>query len=164
MRRFRSPVSSDKRFKQPDSPDMGPAERWQHAPRQLTRVGSDGTVAARNSLECMLDKLHEKGQVTPKMHAAGLRLRRDFMRAKIEPRLVMRYTPTTHIGQRGFVPFERSEKEELAYKDWRLALQVVGVGLGEAVVTVCCLDLAPKQSQQRDLIEALETLVKYYKI
>lgn len=161
MRRF---VSSDKRFKPVETADIGPAERWQHSGRLFQQVDASGTTVAKVSTECQLDVLHEKGQVTPRMWKAGLKLRRDYIRAKVEPRTVMHYAPTAVRGKQGMTQFDRSEKEELAYKDWRIALQVVGVGLSDALVSVCCLDLKPQPRQQRDLIDALDALVRHYKL
>lgn len=162
MRRF--PVSRDKRFKRPTEPDFGPPERWQHSGRLLQRVDATST-AARATTECTLDLLHEQGRVTPKMWQAGIKLRRDYLLARVEPRTVMRYAPTFVRGNpQASGPFDRSEKEELAYKRWRQALQIVGVGLNDALVTVCCLDLRPHPRQHRDLIEALDALVKHYRI
>lgn len=94
----RFPVSSDKRFKDQTlvyvAPDRGPPERWQHDLLQLQRIDARGTTAARVMTECTLDVLQHKGQVTGKMWQAGIRLRRDYVGAKVEPRTVMRYAPT----------------------------------------------------------------------
>ncbi len=156
----RSPVSSDKRFKTTTHIiDWGTPERARHSCIVTERLERGGAEVARVAAECMLDQLRDVGQVTPAMHRAGIRLRADYQRGKVAPRQVMQYAPGVRgTGWNG--GFERSEKEELAYKDWRIALQVVGVGLSEALVSICCLDLAPQQ-RQRAMKERLFVIVQY---
>ena len=163
----RPPVSSDKRLKpvsEPAAPDHGPRERWQHGVVQMQRMDALGTVAARVVTECALDVLQQAGQVTAKMWQAGLQLRRDYVGARVEPRAAMRYAPTVRQGRGTGDMFVRSEREELAYRRWRQALQVVGVGLSEALVSVCCLDRPPTQAQQRQLVDGLEALARHYRM
>ena len=161
-RRF--PVSSDKRFKTTTHViDWGTPERARHSRIITERRERGGAEVARVAAECMLDQLQQAGHVTHAMHRAGIRLRTDYQRAKVEPRQVMQYSPGVRsTGWNG--GFERSEREELAYKDWRIALQVVGVGLSEALVSICCLDLAPQERQRRALIDGLEALIRHYRL
>lgn len=173
MRR-RPPVASDRRLKrrlaldgrlegtQERRADYGPAERWQHARRGFALTERAGMFAARVMEECLLDELLVRGLITGEQHAAGLRLRGDYLRARLAPKVTGGYSGLRQAHLRGGAVFERSVDAEAAYVRWRLAVRYLGLALSEAVITVCCAEAMVEAGRLDELSSGLQKLTQWY--
>lgn len=138
--------------------DFGPDERWQHAERKLERTEVYGvSCVARVAEEHVLDPWVRFGILTENMRAAALRLKRDFLAARLDAHWVGAYAPHGFGGTD-----ERSEAEEEAYTRWRQAMRAMGCPYNNVVATAVCHDKIPPLEMKIFLQTGLERLEKWY--
>lgn len=158
----RAPVATDRRFRSKTAADYGPNERWQHSGRTLELTELAGVLAAKATEEHTLDVLVARGWITGQQREAGLRFKRDYHAAGLDPRLTGSYTPF----RTNFSPFgswsERSDPEESAYRRWRDALRILSPQAADLITTLACHDLMPHLKQAPLVREGLEGLRKHY--
>lgn len=158
----RSPVSSDKRFKQRGGSDYGTQERWQHSGRTLEFTETAGVFAARASEEHILDHLLLLKMLDEAAREAGLKLHHDYTMARIETRITASYASVR--GSKGDPEARcmRSDVEEAAYQRWRNALRAVPTEFRDVVIHVACIGHAPATMQLPKLQRGLFQLAKFY--
>ncbi|MBI1274192.1 MAG: hypothetical protein GC131_08955 [Alphaproteobacteria bacterium] len=142
--------------------DHGPAERWQHSGRAFEYTEHAGVLAARALEENILDRLALSCLITDEQCEAGLRLRADYLGARLEARQIGCYNPARSINNGHDGGYERNEAEEAAYRRWRHAVRAIGIIDSDTIVTVCCHDRAPCAHQLPALLRGLERLLKWY--
>lgn len=145
-------------------PDFGTPERWQHGRRRMMVTdAATNTVAARALVECALDTLYQQRIITADQRAAGLRLRRTWIMARIEPPRVAKYDARPRQDHKLLPVFVRTAREEEAYAEWRAAMATVPLHGADAVVNVCCLSVLPTAQQKAPLLAGLDALLWFYK-
>lgn len=112
--------------------------------RELTSEGprrSGGTRGARRSAtvnlaESPLTWLHARGHLSDRQFEAGERLRADWERAHLGPRVTMRWDPVrVGGGEAGLTPGER----QIAARDrFHAAVTEAGAGLSDILWRVIC--------------------------
>lgn len=161
----RSPVRSDKRLKKSHGADMGPSERWQHTGRTWEYTDIAGVMAARASEEHVLDKLVLFHILDENARDAGLRLKEDYVDARIEDRMSASYAGArTHGTRDPEHKFLRNDKEEAAYTRWRHALKNITVMNRNSVIHVCCMGGWPPVKELGKLKAGLQELARFYKL
>jgi hypothetical protein len=154
-------VSRDKRFRPRPLCDHGPPERWQHTGRTLEYTEDAGIFAARASEEHVLDKLVLMHIVDEPAREAGLKLRHDYLMARIEERIAASYS-SVRVGGDPQRRLERNAAQEAAYQRWRSGLAATPVPTRDVLVHVCCVGHAPALAQLARLVLGLKHLAKYY--
>ncbi len=161
----RSPVSSDKRFRQIGfSSDQGTPERWNHSGRVLVPTERAGVCAARATEEHVLDILRLKRFISQAHVQAGLAFKEDFHQAAIAARVCGSYSGASSARDFFRGEHERSEAEEAAYRRWRDAVRELGLNLSPPVIATVCHDATPRLRDLPALRRGLEKLAAWYKI
>lgn len=116
--------------------DAGPRQRLRHDAVSLeTMPREDGAgLRARVRTQRPLDRYALRGEISEPQFQAGERLRTDFERAGLQPRVIMHYAPR--------LPASRAEaRDSTMDARRRLYAAIDGVGrLGEGVLwAVCCV-------------------------
>jgi len=140
----------------------------------LFRPAAAAMRAVRNGDESPLQRL---GPLDPELLTAAERLRRDYERAHLAPRLTASYDPTVTSGSRhwqmsGNAVTRLGDEALAARQRVHVALDAVGPELSGLLLQVCCLtrgleeaerqlDL-PKRSARAILTLALTRLARHY--
>lgn len=177
MKSRRHPVSTDRRLKENALritleglgeasfvPDCGPAERWQHSGRVLELTDQAGVVASRSIEECVLDILHMQQHITKQQLRAALRFKDDFINADLGAHLVGSYNPARVTSSYYAGCDDRTDAQEVAYRQWRGAVAEIGDMLCDCVITVVCHDIPPSPAHILPLQIGLIRLARYYRI
>ncbi len=149
--------------------DAGPRQRLRHDALALeTMPRQEGTgLRARISTQRPLDRYVLRGEISEPQFQAGEKLRVDFERAGLQPRVIMHYAPR-------LPPSKAEARDSTMDARRRLYAAIDGVGrLGEGVLwAVCCVgesagDWAHRHGRGvRDgivlLRAALDELDRYY--
>lgn len=92
--------------------------------------------ATVNLAESPLTWLHARGHLSDRQFDAGERLRADWERAQLGPRVTMRWDPVRgHAGEAGLTPGER----QIAARDrFHAAVDEAGSGLSDILWRVVC--------------------------
>lgn len=141
-------------------PDLGPAQRWQHAGRMYEHTGD--AVAARVIEENVIDILHLRHFISPRQNDAALRLMYDFQRAGLEPSVTSRYSPASRNADFFAAERDHTEREEAAYQRWRKAVHALGIRYSEIVIATVCMGTPPLLSALPHLRKGLERLADWY--
>lgn len=161
----RPPVRNDKRVKKYQGADMGPMERWQHTGRILEYTDIAGVMAARASEEHVLDKLVLFKLLDEIMRDAGLRLKEDYMMARMEEHISASYAGPRTSGTRDPENrFLRNDVEEAAYTRWRSAVKSVAQPFRNSVIHVCCMGGLPRVQELAKLKAGLRELAQFYRL
>lgn len=162
MRNYRTPVSSDRRFKiKRISQDKGPEERWQHSTQQIKHVEEEQALVAYVMEESIVDILCLHNLITKLEREAAHRFRADFMCAGLAPRTVASYGPRADGGG---AEHDRTEAEEGAYKRWRGAMVTMTGAVNGVVESVVCYEQMPATEKVAFLRVGLKKLIKLYGI
>ena len=109
--------------------------------RELTREGPRRFAHARravtvNLAESPLSWLHSRGHLDDRLFAAGERLRRDYEKAAIPPRITMRWSPVKGAGTGlGLHPTEAQIAAKARFDG---ALAAAGKSLADVLWRVVC--------------------------
>lgn len=137
------------------------------------REGSPRRTASVNIAESPLSWLHARGHVDDRQYDAGERLRRDWERAQLSPRVTMRWNPVrTHGGSDS--DLTSSERQIAAKARFDGAIVAAGPGLSDILWRVVCAGeglpdaeraLAwPARSGKLVLRLALDRVATFYRI
>jgi len=162
MKKRRSPVSSDKRFKKNKGFSFDSyKERLQHSEYKLERTDNI-SVALKILNDTVLDILESKKIIDEKQFSAGIRFRSDFYSGDVAARVLGSYS-----GMRNDTNFykehEKSENQELAYERWRKAVKELGLMHGKLVISSICYEKMPLYKEIEALQEGLTKLAKVYR-
>ncbi len=151
------------------------------AERELTNEGATPRKPRRgrrsatiNLMESPLTWLHARGYLTDRQFEAGERLRADYERAQLAPRITMRWDPVRIRGSasdRGLNPTERQIAAKARFDG---ALAEAGPGLADVLWRVACAGEAipaaekalewPARSGKLVLKFALDRVAGFYRI
>lgn len=148
--------------------------------RELTSEGPvrSGTRRGRRSVtvnlaESPLTWLHARGHLTDRQLATGERLRADWERAQLAPRVTMRWDPVRISGEpeAGLTPGERQLAAKARFDD---AIAAAGPGLSDILWRVACAGEGvpsaekalgwPARSGKLVLGLALDRVAEFYRI
>lgn len=111
-------------------------ELTSEGPRRRGGPRSGRRSATVNLAESPLTWLHARGHLSDRQFEAGERLRADWERAQLGPRVTMRWDPVrTGGGEQGLTPGER----QIAARDrFHAAVAEAGSGLSDILWRVVC--------------------------
>ena len=112
-------------------------ELTSEGPRRHGGVGPRRRSVTVNLAESPLGWLHARGHLSDRLLAAGERLRADYERARIGPRVTMNWQPVRirGTGRGGLAP---SEREIAAQQRFDGAIAAAGKGLDDVLWRVVC--------------------------
>jgi hypothetical protein len=112
-------------------------ELTSEGPRLHGGVGPRRRSVTVNLAESPLGWLHARGHLSDRLLAAGERLRADYERARIGPRVTMNWQPVRirGTGRGGLAP---SEREIAARQRFDGAIAAAGKGLDDVLWRVVC--------------------------
>ncbi len=123
-----------------------------------------GIRRARVTIETALDwyyanrKLDDDEPENKLLYDCGVRLRKDWTVAGLEPNTIARYSDMVADGSvQGF-----ADMREDAYKRWRAAIKVVGPIASHEVIEVCCAGEKVGRIGLEILRRGLRQLAKHY--
>lgn len=140
--------------------------------RELTEQRRGARSVTVNTRESPLAWLKARGQLDSRQYEAGERLRGDFERAALAPRVTMRWTPRVDGEQgRGLDP---TTAQIAAKRRFDAATSSLGRGLGDVAWRVICAGEAlpaaekglgwPARSGRIVLTLALDRLADHYRL
>ncbi len=148
--------------------------------RELTSQGPSRRTADRNTRrsvtinvdESPLSWLHARGHIDDRLFDAGERLRSDYEKAQLSPRVTMSWNPVRSKGaDSGLTPTERQMAAKARFDG---ALENAGTGLADILWRVVCggeslsdaeKDLSwPARSGKLVLKLALDRVATFYRI
>lgn len=94
--------------------------------------------AWRNLTATPLDRYRRRGLIDDRLWQAGERLRADFHRAQLGPRVTLSYAPPTGGGGDVGWQMPAGARQAEARDRWRRALAALGPGLAALVVAAVC--------------------------
>ncbi|MEI6486926.1 MAG: DUF6456 domain-containing protein [Sphingomonadales bacterium] len=159
---------------QPASPDIAPPSENRLL---ATRILPPGDIVDRarvtvNLAESPLAWLARRGHITPAQLLASQKLRADFHRAQLGPRVTMRWDPLPASASGGGAAAERSGGQLAARARFDAAVAACGPGLADIAWRVICegqgLETAeralgwPVRAGKLVLQLALDRLVSHY--
>lgn len=118
----------------PIEPDRGPPERARHAILVDRRTEMPGVVGKRVKHACRLDWYWDKMSLDERQHAAGLRLRADWLVATAQPHLVGRYNLRVP-GRESFSDMQLAARQRVAR-----ALEALSPDERAVAIDVCGFD------------------------
>jgi hypothetical protein len=136
--------------------DLGTPERAQHGALLPNATETAGMVGRRVKHECRLDWYWDKASLDDRQHAAGLRFRRDWLRAAAAPKLTGTYGPRLGTGRDDFHALQLAARRHVAR-----ALLAVGQELAPVLIAVCGFD-EWASGRLPQLREALVLLADHY--
>ncbi len=145
--------------------DLGPRERYARPGRPRLERAPGGGVRARVLTQDALERYFRRGQLGPgdaaanrRRRDAGLRLRRDWMRAGLEASVTGGYAELVDGGER----VDRLARREDAYRAFRDAIRAVGPVAAGELVAVACLGDAVGRTGLEILRRGLAVLADFY--
>lgn len=142
-------------------------------PQRPARARRSVTV---NLLESPLGWLKARGLVTDRQYDAGERLRDDFTRAQLGPRVTMRWDAAPAAARRhdALAPLDATTAQIAAKRRFDGAVAAAGSGMGDILWRVVCsgegLEAAesalgwPKRAGKLVLLMALDRVADYYRL
>jgi hypothetical protein len=149
---------------------------WEEAPKGKSRRGRPARSVTVNVAESPLGWLHSRGLVTLRQFDAGERLRADWERAQLAPRITMSWSAAPVSGQRGGssgAP-DLSGSQIDAKHRFQAAIDHAGPGLADILWRVVCSGEGmrdaetalgwPARAGKLVLTLALDRVADYYRI
>lgn len=142
-------------------------------PRRRGRPAKKGSNVTVNLGESPLSWLHARGHLTDRQYEAGERLRFDWERAQLAPRITMSWEPVriTGTGDKGLTATERQIAAKARFDG---AIDRAGAGLADILWRVVCAGEAvpdaekalswPVRSGKLVLSLALDRVADFYRI
>jgi hypothetical protein len=112
-------------------------ELTSEGPRRCAGVGPRRRSVTVNLAEPPLAWLHSRGHLDDRLFDAGERLRADYERANIAPRLTMRWEPVRIRGT-GDAGLSPTERQVAARQRFDGAMRAAGKGLEDVLWRVVC--------------------------
>ena len=146
------------------------------APKGKAKRGRPARSVTVNVAESPLGSLHSRGLVTRRQFDAGERLRTDWERAQLAPRITMKWDAAPISSQRGgsSAPPDLSGSQIDAKRRFHAAIDYAGGGLGDILWRVVCsgermreAETAlgwPARSGKLVLTLALDRVADFYRI
>ncbi|MCT2559781.1 DUF6456 domain-containing protein [Tsuneonella sp. YG55] len=148
-------------------------ELTSEGPRRAAGVRAKARSVTVNLAESPLAWLHARGHLDARLFDAGERLRADYERAQLAPRVTMRWDPVRgkSTGDTGLTPGERQIAAKARFDG---ALAAAGRGLEDVLWRVVCAGEAladaeralawPARSGKLVLRLALDRVADFYRI
>lgn len=144
------------------------AMRAQHDPVAIEETMTAGQVVARVETQSAIDRLHRRGLISDRMHAAGERLWMDWYYGGRNPTVVASYQERMDRG------VDDRDRAAICSARYREAVKAVSEYLSPILIHVVCLDGMPGtwsingsvggQAATALLRVALQMLADYYRI
>lgn len=154
--------------------ELKECELTSEGPRRKGGARAGQRSVTVNLAESPLAWLHARGHLEDHLFDAGERLRTDYERAQLAPRVTMRWDPVQIRGQGGDAGLTPTERQMAARERFDGAIRAAGSGLEDILWRVVCAGeglpdaeraLAwPQRSGKLVLRLALERVAEYYRI
>jgi hypothetical protein len=148
----------------------------QDAPKARSRGGRPARSVTVNLAESPLGWLHSRGLVDDRQFDAGERLRADWERAHLAPRITMKWDAAPVSGRRGgsTAALDLSGSQIDAKRRFHAAIEAAGPGLADILWRVVCSGEGmreaetalgwPARAGKLVLTLALDRVADYYRI
>ena len=152
---------------------METPERANHAAGVVDRALGTAIGAQKGRLiQAPIDRHASRGEISPRMHSAGKRLREDFDLGMLGAK---DSSGEQLLGIKpGFGPAWISDRAIDALTAYKAAVRCLGAYMGAVVVAVCCYEIdvsrvAAQQGRSRDKVkgvleDGLKTLADHYRM
>lgn len=138
MAKAKAKKSQAQRAAIPGNIDVGPPERYQHGDRiDLVETMLAGLRVARHRHDLLIDKIHDRDQISDRQHDAAVRLYSAWRSAGMPQTTTMPYE--TRIRGNG----DGADKGAMSWIIYRDALMALGTRLSQLVVRVCVYEESP---------------------